>query len=70
MFEGGQLQLALLILFPVRAMTFLLCTSALRAGEFTKLSDLLFDRCRVKPTAEKKRANHDFEVRCESATPV
>ena len=55
MFEGGQLQLALLILFPVGAMTFLLCASAFRAGEFTKLSDLLFDRPGVKPSAEQKQ---------------
>lgn len=56
MFEGGQLQLAPLILFRVGAMTFLLCTSALRAGEFTKLSDLLFDRRGVKPCAKQKQA--------------
>ena len=70
MFDGGQLQLAPLILFPVGAIPFVLCTSALRAGEFTKLSDLFFDRCRVKPSAEQKRTKRVLEMRAESSTPV
>ena len=47
-----------------------LAVSAFQVGEFTKVGDLSLDGRRIEPPAEKKRANHCFEVRSESATAV